>query len=256
MKKATQGVVYIATGRQFVNEALASAASLKKHMPDLPVTLFTDEHVTSEHLDNVVKIQGPKYSVEDKVRNISKSPYDHTLFLDTDTYVCDDFSELFELLERFDIAVSTFPLKRRSPFKGIPESFMPIDGCNILSKRSAKTQKLFSDWLRLYLRDKTRGHVNLRNAETIRMWKERFRRKSKIRGIPNAPSLNEALYKSDLRFAILTEDYNFRARLGFVNGKIKIIHKRECDFDAVYRTINAKHSRRVYIWCDKILHLF
>lgn len=34
------------------------------------------------------------------------SPFEHTIFLDTDTFVCGDFSELFDLLDHFDIAMS------------------------------------------------------------------------------------------------------------------------------------------------------
>ncbi|GAI43356.1 unnamed protein product, partial [marine sediment metagenome] len=152
--KKTRGVIYIATGENYVNEALASAASLKKHMPNLPVTLFTDIDVKSKYIDNVVKINNPKYTFEDKVRYISKSPYNYTLFLDTDTYICDDFSELFDLLDRFDIAVSKLPLRKLSNIKDIPKSFMLLDSSIILFKKSPKTQKLFSNWLKLYLRDK------------------------------------------------------------------------------------------------------
>lgn len=250
------GVVYVATGRQFVDEALVSAVSLKKHMPDLPVTLFTDIDVKSKYIDRVIKIKKPTYTFEDKVKYIGKSPYDYTLYLDADTYVCDDFSELFDLLDRFDMGITKFSLRKLSHLKGIPKSFMLIDSGVILFKKSSKTKKLFSDWLKLYLRDKKRDHINLPNKKEIRKWVEEFRRRNKNAGIPDAPSLNEAVYNSELRFITLTRDYDFRGQLGFVNGKVKIIHMRKMDFNLINKIINSKVSQRVYIWCGEKLYVF
>lgn len=256
MKKKTKGVIYIATGKNYVNEVLVSAASLKKHMPDLSVTLFSDLDVKSSYFDTVIKIKNPAYGFEDKVRNIGKSPYDYTLFLDTDTYVCDNFSELFDLLDRFDIGITKFSLRKLSHLKGIPKSFMLIDSGIILFKKSSETKKLFFDWLKLYLRDKKREHINLPNKKEIRKWVEGFRRRNKNAGIPDAPSLNEAVYNSKLRFMTLTGDYDFRGQLGFVNGKVKIIHMRKKNFDLINKIINSKVSQRVYIWCGEKLYVF
>ncbi len=256
MKKKTKGVIYIATGEKYVDEVLVSAASLKKHMPALPVTLSTDIDIKSKYIDNVVKIGNPTYTFEDKVRYISKSPYDYTLYLDADTYICDGFSELFDLLDRFDIAVSKLPLRKLSKLKDIPKSFMLLDSSIILFKKSPKTQKLFSNWLKLHLRDKKRNHINLPNKKLIKGRGGRFKRKTKNAGIPDAPSLSEAIYKSNLRFATLTGDYNFRAQLGFVNGNVKIIHIRGKNLNSISKIINSKHSRRVYVWCDGKLCVF
>ena len=39
---AERGIVYIAAGKEFVDEARISAESAKAVMPDVPITLFTD----------------------------------------------------------------------------------------------------------------------------------------------------------------------------------------------------------------------
>ncbi len=50
---------------------------------------------------------------------MSASPYEHTLFLDADTYICDNINELFDLLELFDLALAhdTFRLFDPGYFK-------------------------------------------------------------------------------------------------------------------------------------------
>ncbi len=249
MKKTTKGVIYIATGEKYIEEALISATSLKKHMPNLSVTLFSDIDVKSKYLDNVIKIKKPKYSFEDKVRCVSKSPYDRTLFLDTDTYICDDVSGLFDLLDRFDMAIAHFPMKRESNIKGIPKSFVLLDTGIILFKKSLQVKTLFSEWLKLYNLDKKRGSTRLNSG-----FKNKFKLKKK--GIPNAFIFNEIIYNNKIRFVTLTKEYDFRAKCGFVNCKVKILHNRTWDFGLIERIINSNHSPRVFIWSLGRLHVF
>ena len=89
-KTGSRGVVYIATGSKFVSEALASIGSLKKQMPDLPVTLFTDSDDRNNFhynkVDSVFLIDEATRSCRDKIRPLLDSPYEKTLFLDTDTF--------------------------------------------------------------------------------------------------------------------------------------------------------------------------
>ncbi len=43
MSSPSRGIIYIVTGQKFVNEACRSAASVKRWMPDVPITMFSDE---------------------------------------------------------------------------------------------------------------------------------------------------------------------------------------------------------------------
>jgi len=45
----------------------------------------------------------------DKILPLLDSPFNRTVFLDTDTQVCSEFFELFDLLDRFDLAVAHAP---------------------------------------------------------------------------------------------------------------------------------------------------
>ncbi len=248
MNKKTKGVIYIATGEKCVNEALVSAASLKRYMPDLPVTLFSDIHIASEYINNVVSIKEPTNTFEDKIRNIYKSPYDYTLYLDADTYICDDFSELFDLLDNFDIAAAhnygrRFSTGRYSD-KAITTSFPTFNCGVILFKKSVKTRELFSGWLRLYLRNKRRQRADVNHK--------------KIQGgvLNDQHSFREAVYESDARVCILARNYNLRCPEGFIEGKVKIIHYRRGPFGPIAQTLNAAMAPRIYLWRKGKLNVF
>ncbi len=239
--KKTKGVIYVAIGKKFIDEVLISAASLRKHMPNLSVTLFTNEFVDSVFFDNIVKIKKSSFSKEDKIMYIAKSPYDLTLFLDTDTYICDDISELFDLLNRFDMAVAHFPMEREFNIKGIPKSFVLLDTGIILFKKSLQVKTLFSEWLRLYKLNKKRGGTMLNSGLKNNL-------KWRTKGIPDALSFNEVIYNSEIKFATLTKEYYFRGKCGFVNWKVKIIHIRRGNFDSIDKIINHFIGSRLYIW--------
>ena len=97
-----QGVLYIAVGEAYVAEARQSAASVKAVMPDVPVTLITSRPQPGTIFDRVIAITQNDYRSTDRARLLLLSPYERTLFLDTDTYVCAPVDELFTLLEKAD----------------------------------------------------------------------------------------------------------------------------------------------------------
>jgi hypothetical protein len=162
------GIIYIATGRKYIEEALKSVASLKAVTPSVHVTLFSDERVSSPNVDEVIMIEGSKGQREpldqavnsskgmfNKVYYMSRSPYERTLFLDSDTYIVNDISDLVPLLDRFDLAVAHAP--HRSPrrpaeqkrFQQIPPSFPVMNTGVVLLRRSERTKAFFSKWLRV-----------------------------------------------------------------------------------------------------------
>ena len=227
------GVIYIATGKKFIDEACNSAASLRRIMPDMPLTIFCDEQVESAHFENVIRLNTPRYSLIDKILNISFSPYNCTLFLDTDTYACEDLSDLFPLMEEFDIAMAHAPLRASYQVRGVPDSFPEFNTGVILFKKSPQIMRFFSEWLNLYERDlKTEIQWLLPHPS----------------GLNDQPTFREALYRSDLRIATLTSEYNCRFNFpGFVHHKVKIFHGRQKDLQTIARPMNAKIVPRVYI---------
>ena len=105
MEKLERGFLYIAFGEAFTKEALMSIKSLKRFNNE-PVALFTDREQdgTFEGLvDLYAKIE-PKH-IRAKVDFISQSPFKKTIYLDSDTLIVRNISDMFEILERFDVGL-------------------------------------------------------------------------------------------------------------------------------------------------------
>ena len=236
--ESSKGVIYIATGKKYIAEACASAASLKAHMPTLPITLWASDDVSNPYFENVYKINHPSYNFLDKVRYIYKSPYEYTLFLDTDTYICEDFDELFGLLEKFDVAIAHAPY-RRSPknyvtcdefvIDEIPMSFPEMNTGVILFKKHARVEQFFDRWLIEYQQQLSQSSPPANDQ----------------------PAFRAALYFSDLSHATLPPEYNCRFVFPvFVSGMVKILHGWHQDFPALAAQINASLMPRVLIVWD------
>jgi hypothetical protein len=114
----SRGIVYSASIDDcYVEEAFLSAESVKRRYPFLPITLFTDrpQHplCRTECFDSVLEIDGvnglrPWSAGQlNRLRCLTRTPYDLTLHLDTDTrIVTDGLLELFGILENADLAMA------------------------------------------------------------------------------------------------------------------------------------------------------
>jgi hypothetical protein len=178
---------------------------------------------------------------------MSSSPYDYTLFLDTDTYVCEDLTDLFAVLEMFDIAVAHAPYRAVYQVAGVPDSFPEFNAGVVLFKKSPKIMTMFSEWRNLYERD----------SKKELQWLHPLG-KTMFKGyINDQPTFREALYLSNLRIATLTSEYNCRFNFpGFVHHKVKILHGRHKDLQTIERAINAQVGPRAYIMSFGTLRVF
>jgi len=70
----SKGIIYIATGEKFYNEALSSAFSAKQ-FNNTPICIFTDLTVVDSVFDKHIILTEPEFSMLDKVKNIWKTPY-------------------------------------------------------------------------------------------------------------------------------------------------------------------------------------
>jgi hypothetical protein len=103
----SQGAIYIITQEpRYVGLLLTSAASLKRAMPQLPVTVSSQFPVESQLFEKVVRVEPTQDGFFDKTRWMRESTYDRRLFIDTDTYVVEPIPELFSLLDHFDLAAT------------------------------------------------------------------------------------------------------------------------------------------------------
>jgi hypothetical protein len=233
------GAIYILTQNdRYVDLALQSLASLKRAMPDLPITVFSQFPMSSPLIDQVVRVQPTGDGFYDKTRLIRESPYERTLFIDADIIVLDPFPELFALLDRFDCAatheeyVST-DWFGRYPRSDVPSSFPEFNTGILLYKRSARMDGVLKEWESLY---------------------SRFIEERPGQRINDQPFFRAAIYHSDVRVATLTREYNCKYRgQGYLNGPVKLLHGHvDLQFDSsqlskAARALNASLRPRVYI---------
>lgn len=225
-----KGVLYIATGSEYVREATESARSLLRYNT-LSVTLVSDRNYNSGVFDNTIVLSSPRFDQGDSIPLFQHVLYDKTLVLDVDTYICDNIEEVFSPLEYFDLGCamniglgvkySEIDKVGGEGFKGVPDSFYEYNTGVLLLKRNKRVRGLLEKWRALYNKQKSLAR--------------------------NQPSFRYALYDSDIRFFTLPRRYNYRLpKLAEVDGPIKIIHGRHpSSFEEVERCINKSHDIRV-----------
>jgi hypothetical protein len=238
----SNGAVYIITQDQrYVDLLLTSAASLKRAMPDLPITVFSQFSVESAHFDKVIRVQPSKDGFYDKTKLIRESPYDRTLFVDADIYVTESFPELFPLLDHFDCAATheeyvNTDWHNRYPRTDIPASFPEFNTGILLLRRSIQMDRVLDNWCDLY---------------------RKFLEEKPDQPINDQPFFRAAIYYSEARVATLTREYNCKFRgQGYLNGRVKLLHGHvnfrfdPTQLSQVMGTLNASSRPRVYIAGD------
>ncbi|MEO0759417.1 MAG: hypothetical protein AAFY78_21375 [Cyanobacteria bacterium J06648_16] len=232
-----KGYLYVASGDRFVREAMNSAQSLRNVDETANITLVTDKAVDSELFDHVIvrpaNPQTYKHGLLYKVAHIYQaSPYDETLFLDSDTYICERCDHLFDLLEFFDVAIAPDPtdVNRARP----SESAKPLKATDIyntgviLFKKNQRNAELFGRWLELYQRKLDQGTVGRENDQT---------------------SFMEAWLPSAAKIYVLSQAWNARTPFFFtLNQSVKIIHGRHKDIEAIRAKLNKPHPSRHRCW--------
>lgn len=207
--KAECGIVYIATGPEFAREATRSAETARSAMPDVNICLITDDSVSDPVFDSVIRVSDPDYGFVDQIKYMHYSPYERTLFLDTDIYVDEDISELFALIERFDIAVAHDQDRQSWELEGVPESFPEYNTGVVVYQNNDVLHRFTERWI------------------------EYYRQMADSPETQNQPSFRRALYESELRLATLPTEYNCMVRYpGHAIGTVKLFHGRLVDIDS------------------------
>lgn len=182
----TRGVIYAATGEAYLETARRSARSLRKHCPGLPITLFSDIDDQSGLFDRVVRIDGAHE--RSKVDAICDTPYDETLYLDTDTLIREDISDLFDLLQRFDIAIARVVLWQRKAHQQhwktpMPPAFTEPNTGVVLYRKTEKMQHFLAEYRAAFY---DLGSYN------------------------DQITMRETIWTSDVHYYVLPEQYNKR----------------------------------------------
>lgn len=188
-----RGVLYIAFGDPFLKEMLLSAESVKKHCSDLHITAFADQPIESRFIDRTQVIEVTH--LRPKIDYISHTPYDQTLFLDTDTLIDHDIEDMFDILGKYDLGVTHDLARKRKKYTeripeygSIPYSFSEVNTGVIAFQKNGRTKELFEYWKHYFYK-----------YYDIVPWDQ--------------PSFRIALWKSSAQAHVFPVEYNIRSRL-------------------------------------------
>ncbi len=185
---AINGVIYVASGRDYVDLARKSAASLKTFEPGLPVDLYTD-NVNAPDLgmfDRVHLVENPE--PRSRLTCMTQTRFDRTLFLDADTMIVGPLGDLFEVLEKFEFAIAhdvrrASNLIRQGLEETTPYAFPQHNAGVFLYRRSPGMIAFLNEWAARF----KAGGVN--RDQII---------------------LKDMMWRTDLRFYVLPPEFNLR----------------------------------------------
>jgi len=192
-KDLSIGILYIATGEKYIKAAIASAKTVKKYSPDIPIHFCGDWQNYSFNFEfstfpfsSVQKIENPHK--RSKVDYMPQTPFERTLYLDTDIVLNADVTKMFDVLDRFDIALA-HAFRRNDPSR--------------LKNWKIVLPQVFPQF--------NSGVFLYRKTPEVICFLEKWRDNFKTAGFEqDQVTLRELIWLSDLRIATLPPEYNVR----------------------------------------------
>jgi hypothetical protein len=218
----SNGILLVAYGEKYLRELEACQARIQAVWPGVALHVARGPEAHEPHMLH-------------RLDAMIASPFERTMYVDVDSWLVEPVPELFELLDHFDIAMSHCDYRQVYPVRA-PACFPEYNGGLIVWRRNERTGAFFADWRRRFLRD----HAT------------RYDEK-KVSWFPSQPSLREALYHSGVRIATLPSEYHWTG-IGYVQGKVKLVHKRPNAVGEAERiNRNAGEQRVAIIWNEPIV---
>ena len=191
-----EGVLYIARGSKYVEAAVESARSVRRVTPEIPIAIATDGPAPAEFDHTIPLTESDGYRA--KIVGMIASPFERTLMLDVDTYAVSDLSELFRILDAFDVAAAHAPNRVVLPLDDIPDSFPELNTGVIAFRKNEPVRRLLQAWLEEYDR----------------------------LGWLDQPAFRHVLYTAtDVRLAVLPPEFNLGFwKAGYYNQHVRVLH--------------------------------
>ena len=181
---ASEGVLFVATGHGYRDLARRAAESVARVSPGLAIDLHTDVPVEAGVFDRVVVIENPWF--RSRIDAMAATRFERTLHLDADLVAVADIRDVFEVLDRFDVALA-HDQARNSPASNtfwrrpLPNAFPQFNGGVIAYRRTPTV------------------------LDFLHLWAEALRESGMKK---DQPALRELLWESELRIATLPPEYN------------------------------------------------
>lgn len=220
-------IFYIAT-KDYIKEAEQSAQSLLKVMPNSEIALLTFGKDWQADFDYILELDYDKdqrwyYNSIAAFNRVFELGFDKYIYLDTDTFICEDFSEVWQWLDYYDF-IATYAPGRVTTGTTLPIYYPEIHIGMCAFRSSNKIKFLFEDWLNQY---KDNQHIYRDN---------------------NQGALRDVLHTAyDVRLMILPPEYCFRYKFGgFLSGPCKVLHGRDGDLPKIAEMVNAEKRMRTF----------
>jgi hypothetical protein len=234
-------VVYVAVGHQHVQLATVSARSVKRHAPGLPISIYSDQVVSDKVFDRTLPLPYSMESDHSRLARINKAQAilaaasDVVLYLDCDTYVLSNISNLAAAATagyEMALAHDTWRhdeiyqiLLRAMDIPIIPSWFPYFNGGVILAKKTARVCSLLQEW----------GRIVAQQQRIVRDPNDQI-------------ALRKLLHDQDLRILVLPPEYNVRfIEPVHLSGAVYLLHgdaNENLEFLADF--LNSTHDNRVY----------
>lgn len=222
------GYLYIVTGDGYAKECLFSIQSLKRYNSE-KVCVFSEEkyrQMLEPECDFFFVINSKLK--RPKIEYMSQSPFKNTVYLDSDTFITTNISDLFELVLKYDFGGVFCNSRKRenyskaiSKYAKIPYSFSEINTGVMVFNNSVEVRNLFLNWNKYYYKylAKTNG------------WDQ--------------PSFRIALWESNVKLCHLPPEYNVRPKSVFqkVRDNKKLLGKMHME----PRIYHAHYSPDVHL---------
>jgi hypothetical protein len=142
----SRGVLYVAFGDRYQEEARRSIGTLRRSSPGTSCAVITDSEWAADPRPDSFVLRPRDASFGSKPRLMyGSSPYDETLFLDTDTVVVRDVAALFGLLRWYDLGVK-FAGPQLNEADGLEYHTQTSSGV-ILFRKCDEVRHAFELWL-------------------------------------------------------------------------------------------------------------
>jgi len=220
----SKGFLYTAFGAKYMAEARISARSVKRVDPAAKICMVTDQELKPDAEFDLVLPMTPPDAVENfaaldsgayyrKIPQFLRSPFERTVYLDSDTFVTAPLDGLFDLLERYDLLVApdgnaevNYRFEQtEAPFTSIPKAFGAFNAGVLAFRKNELTDRFF------------------------KLWQEGYETHVRRHTVNDQPALRLALYQSDARYHVLPVIYNWISWIPYFipsGGRVMVMHGR------------------------------
>jgi hypothetical protein len=211
---------------------------------DLPHLLFASADIEPEPGLSITRFEPSANAYADKIANMRGSPFERTIYLDTDTFVVDEIVHLLALLDHFDLAVAHEHGHRGRGDPDVPAAFSEFNTGVVAWRANDRVAAFLRSWEQTYI-------AWLRDEPFMGAGKPSPRRQARRPpgspswgGAADQPAFRRCAWEHDVRLFVLAPEYNFRPGVPTtVVDRVRVIHGRHRDYGALAARVNDKEQK-------------